>query len=167
MIEQDIINEECCDTSSNDKAFIRRTKQLLKQYRYFVDTERAQGRKCTSYSRTLFMNCCLGLLFIPQTKLWGTPYFSTPVKDIGIDTSSFNIPGEKTEDLQLGGLLKHLRNALAHNHVTYHYNKRSDMTGVHFEDYSGKNNERLTFSGDMTYNTLEKLVLGISQMAIM
>lgn len=113
------------------------------------------------------MNCCLGLLFIPQTKLWGTPYFSTPVKDFGIDTSSFIISGEKAGDLQLRDLMRHLRNALAHNHVKYEYNKRNEMIGAHFDDYSGKNNEHLTFSGDMTYNNLEKLVLDISREAIM
>lgn len=153
------IIEECCDTSRNDIAFIKRTLSLIKQYEQLVQTQKETGRRCVSYSRTLFMNCCLGLLVIPREKIYGDPLFSSPAREWGISTASFLTYEGDPNNIPLNELIRHFRNALVHNHVKYHYNSKKVLTRITFEDYKKKDEvEKLTFKGSISFKFFEILV---------
>lgn len=89
--------------------FIRRTLDLKKQYE--------QGIITPDYSYTLFMNMCVGLLFIPREifRQYESNLSSINLKDLnfGIDLELIN-----SEDKSLYSIVRNMRNAIAHNDFT-------------------------------------------------
>ena len=159
-MNKDLLAEEmCCDTSSSDIAFIKRTKAIIKQYTDLIKTEKENGRKRVPYRRTLFVNCCLGLLFIPRMKVYDDALFNSPAKDWGIDTSGFRKAKGEYRDILLKDLIRHLRNSLSHDKFNCIYNQQQVLTRLSFEDYGGiEGKGPLTFSGQMKYKDFETLV---------
>lgn len=148
--------ESPCDTGSDDLAFVNRTRELVKQYMMFVHSERDAGRKIISYSRTLFVNCCMGLLIIPKTRLKRDDMlFSQQAEKWGIDVSRFEYREKK---LKMKDLVTHLRNSLAHNHAEFIFNKKREMESIRFSDYEDDDCEKMTFRGELSYKDFETLV---------
>ena len=147
----------CCDISGDVFAFIRRTQLLINQYRNLIKAKNSVGNKYVSYSRTLFINCCLGLLFIPRERSSKDVLFKTQVNSWGIETSSFWLPKGSVEELTVEELIRHMRNSLAHGRFFCHYNKRNVLTRISFKDCYPET-EDLSFSGEMSYKTFETFV---------
>lgn len=150
--------DECfCDVASNEYAFIKRTNELLKQYDLLVAAEKIKYPHIKFYSRTLFINCCLGLLLIPREKIYKDKYLNNRASEWGINTSDFRREKGKYEDILMKDLLRHIRNSLSHGKFICNYNSRKVLTSLHFEDYvDGKG--RLSFSGTMSYKDFEAFV---------
>lgn len=142
-------------TSSDDYAFIQRTLYLLQQYKELINNSHLRGQKIVSYSRTLFVNCCIGLLFIPRERLKDDTLFNSPVREWGIDPAQFNVPGAPHKELMANDLIRHLRNALGHDHFDCLYQENM-LSRISFKDYD--RNGKITFSGSMTYKDFELLV---------
>lgn len=100
----------------DNKKFIERTIKALDQH----------GRRLEkgeiSYDRTLFINACVGLLLVPSS----TIYDQLPnevIDDWGISSDKITMEdkdGNNLEELKtVKEVIRHLRNAIAHNHFNF------------------------------------------------
>jgi len=108
-----------------ERDFMRRTLELLKQY-------------SGPFDATLLLNCLLGLLIVPrETSLDKIPL--DPVEKLsewGISPSSIRNFGRASASGTLRGLVRSLRNAVAHfNFRPLH--RDGNVTGFAFSDRSG------------------------------
>ena len=144
----------------DDLAFAERTQKLLRQYKRLIKVEKEIGHKRVSYSRTLFLNCCIGLLFIPRERIYEDTSLNKPAKDWGINTSSITDGRVTNEGISAKQLIRHLRNSLAHGHFKCIYNKQHVLVSIIFEDHNY--NGKLSFYGKMSYKDFEKFVISLA-----
>lgn len=149
---------------SDDWAFTERTHKLLKQYKRLIKAEKERGHKRVSYSRTLFLNCCIGMLFIPRERVYEDTSLNKPAKEWGINTSSFTDGYVTNEGISAKQLIRHLRNSIAHGHFKCIYNKQHVLISIIFEDHN--HNGELSFYGKMSYKAFEKFVILLANYAL-
>lgn len=148
--------------------FVYRTQQLLKQYKQIEKN----SLKIKNYNITLFLNCFVGLLIIPQQKAFNSISNSELVGGIDIHgINPDNIFAIKNHQLvdevkSFRNIAKHMRNSIAHNHFTTicHNN---NIESIEFKDYKGKKDEKnpekgLTFNFTITIKNLELFIEMIS-----
>lgn len=112
-----------------DRDFIRRTYRILAAY---------DG----DYQSTLFANCMIGLLIVPNPRFfdiipeddavdldyWGVPYAAV---------TSFSAPGEgNPRPATIRGFVRSLRSAVAQGGLVARYDE-GELKGFHFSDESG------------------------------
>ena len=107
--------------------FIKRTLGILEQYEQCSPLE--LGEK---YEITLFVNCCVGLIVIPQQVI----YDSVPSDRLDNSWDIQNdyiimFKGERT----IKKFVRHIRNSIAHGHIQLTSDNESEITHVEFEDY--------------------------------
>lgn len=144
-----------CDASNNNEAFISRTLQAIKQYKSLVNSNRTKGQKIPSYNRTLFVNCCLSLLFIPRDTIYDDELFNTPAGNWGIKTRGIFECNNQPDQIPVKDLVRHLRNSLAHSRMEFNYDGRKVLQSIHFKDYK---KDKLTFDATINYKDFEALV---------
>ena len=121
--------------------FVFRTQQLLKQYKQI----HMNSNKIKNYNITLFLNCFVGLLIIPQQSnldiipndelLPGIKKNGISPDDIlvikKIDRDNYRLVDEVKS---FRSIAKHMRNSIAHNHfkVLAH---RNLIDSIEFKDY--------------------------------
>lgn len=115
------INQEC--------DFINRTKKIIEQY------EKNNLPKEDRFEVTLFLNCLVGLLILPQQH-WFDNLPPTIISEdewgINEDHISFIKPGE-TKNIK--AIATHLRNSVAHYYFKAFDNSSQEISCIKFEDF--------------------------------
>ena len=108
-----------------ERDFTRRTLDLVKQYK-------------GPYDATLLLNCLLGLLIVPKeaslNRIPRDPLAS--LHNWGISSSSITSPGTSPDAHNLQGLVRSLRNAVAHFRFRP-LHKDGKVIAFQFDDRSG------------------------------
>jgi hypothetical protein len=112
--------------------FIYRTKEILAQY----ETISFKSPK-DKYEITLFLNCFVGLLILPQ-QYWfdELPTDLISEKEWGVNPNHISvISGTKN----VKDVARHLRNSIAHNRFKVFSNSNDELSQVKFNDRMGEN----------------------------
>jgi len=90
-----------------EHSFMQHTLEIVREYK-------------GPYDATLFINCLLGLLVVPRDSfLEAIPEEPlSELKSWGIDPASIQSPGNSADSGTLRGLVRNLRNAVAHFNLT-------------------------------------------------
>ena len=136
--------------------FIERTKLILEQYDKTDFSEVPEEK----YEITLYMNCLMGLLVVPQ-QVW---HDNIPKGDL--DENWFIEKGHISFCIETGekrykikNIVKHIRNSVAHGRVIPISEDRGTnkkITHLRFKDLCG---EQPTFEAEIPVETLKKFAL--------
>lgn len=142
----------------SNKEFILRTIRVLGQY------EDVKNQLDCSYSRTLFINCCVGLLLLSKE----IAYKQLPNKKdnlLGWGISVDSIQKCKPH-LTPKHVTRHLRNAISHGCFDFAVEKDQSIPINHisFEDYSL--NGKPTFQALIPFDEFKTFVLRVSNEAL-
>jgi hypothetical protein len=125
--------------------FIERTEIIIQQYKKFVMPQVTENEQ---FEVTLFLNCLLGLLIIPQ-QTW----FDQIPEEYCLSSDEWGIKNEHISningdnDLKIKNIAKHLRNSVAHyrfellnlgeekNKITDLGEGKNEITDIKFEDF--------------------------------
>lgn len=130
--------------------FVRRTQAILMQYESFKLPEEE------NYDVTLLINACVGLLFIAHET--GIKPIGTP-QSFGIHASDLSKCHRCRGENELQALMRHTRNAIAHNRFGS-IGKDRIITRLHFYDCY-KNGKR-NFQLDISVADFKNFVMNIS-----
>lgn len=134
----------------NKYDFISRTKEILEQYdKFSIETK---------YEKTLFMNCCIGLLVVPQqwsdkndlnihNKITLSGLVDECVWGINSPDIKENIPKTGFTALSIENIAYHFRNSLCHYHFEALAKDTEKIDTLCIEDYYPDN---VTKSFEMT-----------------
>ncbi len=129
--------------------FIIRTKEIIRQYNEFIPEQE------TRYNVTLFINCMIGLLIIPQQH-W---YHSLPETEI--NEQEWGLSPKMITHSSNGTTVKsvatHLRNSIAHYSFHALPNNEDKLKVFNFQDKYPKTGKQ-TFNADIPYTALRKFV---------
>ena len=145
--------------------FIKRTKRIIEQYEQLV---MPIVPKIEQYETTLFLNCLVGLLIIPEQK-WFENLPETVVTEIewGISPAIISIITDSKgiqEDKTVKNVAKHLRNSIAHNN--FNVLKADVITDIRFKDYKDKRKTLQTFSAIISVKEITKFVQKFAEEAL-
>lgn len=107
--------------------FVIRTKIILKQYEEIEVNE--PNKK---YEDTLFINCLLGLLIIPQQHWFDNLPTQSLDKEWGITASDITIINNKKN---IDNISRHLRNSISHYRFTVLPDKVGNIEKIEFIDF--------------------------------
>lgn len=128
--------------------FIVRTRDIIRQYDQFIKEPEI------SYNVTLFINCMIGLLIIPQQHWYG----QLPVQDVSEDDWGIGIGMISLADKGNGvhEVARHLRNSLAHYRFTSLPGDKDYLNSFEFVDKLPNGTE--TFRAIIPVPALKKFV---------
>ena len=141
--------------------FIERTKKLLEQY----DKPQVVPNQEEKYEVTLLLNCCVGLLILPQSE-W---YKDIPQEEISSERWGINPSMISTckdgklvnEPKSLQNVARHLRNSISHYDFTMLENGKTEIGSIKFEDKTSKGYQ--TFELTIEIEPLKKFLLKFSE----
>ncbi len=141
--------------------FIERTKKLLEQY----DKPEVVPNQEEKYEVTLLLNCCVGLLILPQSE-WKKKIPKEEISSVqwGIDPSKISICKNSKlvdEPKSLQNVARHLRNSISHYHFTVLENENEKIGSIKFEDKTSKGYQ--TFELTIEIEPLKKFLLKFSE----
>ena len=126
--------------------FIVRTKAILEQYETFPLA------KEDKFEDTLFLNCLVGLIILPQQHWFeNLPTDLISKKDWGIEQHQILYITE-TEIKSVDNIARHIRNSLAHYRFEVFGNHKGNISKIKFKDYY-KNKK--TFEATITSKNLK------------
>ncbi|MCH5335472.1 MAG: hypothetical protein J1D86_06705 [Alistipes sp.] len=130
--------------------FIERTKAIIDGYN-------------TPFENTLFINACVGLLILPEQRLYNhLPKDVVSEKDWGISPDTIKV--EKNKDVQ--NTARHIRNAISHNGVLFASENGVDITHVRITDYKDYNHTTESFRMEIPVDKFKKFVMTFAQFAL-
>lgn len=142
-------------TYQNRIDFIFRTRQILVQYE----------QNC-NYEKTLFLNCCVGLLIMPQQCADQDKNISV---DGLVDYENWGIDIKKIKTNKLGrgnninsieNIAYHIRNAICHYRLDIMDCNKKYIENVHIIDKGGDDaNAPITFDLELSFDDFRKFVL--------
>lgn len=146
----------------SNKEFILRTIRVIEQY------ENVKIKLECSYSRTLFINCCVGLLLLSKEIAYKQlPNSKKSMNDWGIDINNdkdkISICSPYISPKQIA---RHLRNSISHGNFDFAVKDGLSIPINHisFKDYD--ENENLTFKAQIPFNEFRIFVLKVSEEAL-
>ena len=147
----------------SNKEFILRTIRVLGQY------ENVKNQLDCSYSRTLFINCCVGLLLLSKEIAYKKlPNSKTSMADWGIDINkNDNKIGKCLPHISPKQITRHLRNSISHGNFDFAVEDGLSIpiNHINFEDYDVNGN--LTFQALIPFSEFQAFVLKLSKEALM
>ena len=147
----------------SNKEFILRTIRVLGQY------ENVKNQLDCSYSRTLFINCCVGLLLLSKEIAYKKlPNSKTSMVDWGIDINkNDNKIGKCLPHISPKQITRHLRNSISHGNFDFAVEDGLSIpiNHINFEDYDVNGN--LTFQALIPFSEFQAFVLKLSKEALM
>lgn len=137
--------------TNQDLDFVVRTKEIIKQYNTIFKEKNKQ------FEITLFLNCFVGLLIIPQQRL----FKSLPKKPIDNSNNDWGIIPEdieiiKDERKSISNIARHLRNSLSHYRFIANPDNQ-EISSISFEDKL-LDNETISFKLTITVENLKVFV---------
>jgi hypothetical protein len=148
---------------NQDLDFVKRTKTIIDQY---TNSKIAKKKK---FEVTLFLNCCVGLLVVPQQRLfYNLPATITNKREWGISPDEITVILKKigvNEDKSICNIARHLRNSITHYRFKVYPDQNNEISGIHFTDLL---NDKTTTSFDLrvSINDLKTFVAKISDLFI-
>lgn len=138
---------------NKDKIFIERTLTVINQYEeYKMYFEK-------SYTHTLFINACVGLLMVPADSIIGElPLYDIDENNWGISpTVIIEIKGGEGKSVR--NIARKLRNAIAHNNFHFECNDdpSTPIENLHIE------NQNREFIAEIPFSALKKFVLKLAE----
>lgn len=138
--------------------FISRTRTILSKY------EKIEH----DYEKTLFLNCCLGLLIIPQQCAANDS--NIYIRDIvnynewGINTSQIkvNTSAPKMPKNSAENIARHLRNSITHNNFNIIKCNVENIRNIHLEDFTKDrktNKIKKSFDLELKFVDFKKFIL--------
>jgi hypothetical protein len=144
---------------NQDLDFVKRTKDIIKQYDSF---QLSEDKK---YEVTLLLNCFVGLLILPQQRLFDElPTTLITKEEWGIAPSDIITIIDRfrnNEDKNINNIARHLRNSIAHFRFTAVSDKVDKIIEIKFLDYL---NDKITISFEATI-TIDNLRLFINKIS--
>ena len=134
--------------------FIERTKTIIEQYDAIKDS--------TKYEVTLFMNCFIGLLILPQQ------HWYDKLPDIGISEKEWGISPDdisfikKCEKKDINNISRHLRNSISHYRFTAFKDDSNNISKISFHD--NNKHDVKTFEATLSVSSLKKFVFRFSEL---
>ena len=130
--------------------FIQRTKAIIDSY-------------STPFENTLFINTCVGLLILPEQRLYDhLPKDVVSEKDWGISPDAIKV--EKNKDVQTTA--RHIRNAISHNGIQFSSENGVDITHIQITDYTSDNHTTESFRMESPIDKFKRFVLAFAQFAL-
>ena len=114
--------------------FVIRTKFILKQYEEIEVKEPNE-----KYEDTLFINCLLGLLILPQQHWFDNLPTQSLDKDWGITSSDITLINSKKN---IANISRHLRNSISHYRFTVLPDKSGNIEKIEFIDFYEKKDKK-------------------------
>ncbi len=140
----------------NNIVFLTRTLRVLDQY------EEIKQNLDQSYSRTLFINACVGLLMVPTEAIYESlPADIVNIKDWGIAPD--DIITIKKNDKTVRNVAKMLRHSIAHNNFYFDCgddNISIPIMEIYFKNWYGE------LDMHISYEQFKKFVLNVSRKAL-
>jgi len=155
----------------DNKKFIERTIKALDQH----------GRRLEegeiSYDRTLFINACVGLLLVPNASI----YDKLPnvcIDEWGIPADRVIIKNKDGQDIEeqktVREIIRHLRNAIAHNRFDFNSGENhgcecvplDDIDFVDVNDSAKRNKIAAKFALRLSYNEFKAFIEKVAHYAI-
>lgn len=147
----------------SNKEFILRTIRVLGQY------EDVKNQLDCSYSRTLFINCCVGLLLLSKEIAYKQlPNSKRSMIDWGIKIDKNDKKIVKClPHISPKQITRHLRNSISHGNFYFAVEDGLSIpiNHINFEDYDVNGN--LTFQALIPFNEFQAFVLKLSKEALM
>ena len=147
----------------SNREFIVRTNKGLEQYENIKKT-----LEC-SYSRTLFINCCVGLLLLSKEIAYKQlPNSKKSMIDWGIKIDkNDNKIGKCLPHISPKQITRHLRNSISHGNFDFAVEDGLSIpiNHINFEDYDVNGN--LTFQALIPFSEFQAFVLKLSKEALM
>lgn len=135
--------------------FISRTRQILVQYEHNCNSE-----------KTLFMNCCVGLLIMPQQCADHDKNISVDglvdYENWGIDTTKItaNEHRKGVDKNSIENIAYHIRNSICHYRLDIMNCNVENIENIHIMDKSGDDvNAPITFDLELSFDDFRKFVL--------
>ena len=146
----------------SNKEFIHRTIKVLEQY------ENVKNKLDCSYSRTLFINCCVGLLLLSKEIAYKQlPNRKSSMNDWGIDINKEKNKIDKcSSHISPKQITRHLRNSISHGNFDFAVEEglSTPINHISFEDYDKNGN--LTFKALIPFNEFRIFVLKVAEEAL-
>jgi hypothetical protein len=141
--------------------FIKRTKSIIEQYDKFVMPK--VGKK-EQFEVTLFINCFVGLLIVPQQNWFDDiPEELISSDEWGIEPECIPVIKDKSghhdEEKNIKNIARHLRNSIAHYHfkgLTLEH-ENNQITNIEFKDFTN-NKTCKTFEAIIPVTALKKFI---------
>lgn len=145
--------------SNQEFDFVQRTIEIIKQY------EKFQIDKKEKFEVTLFINCLVGLLILPQ-QYWfdNLPTDIVSQREWGISPEHISTI-KKGETKNVKDIARHLRNSVAHYNFIAFKNSSSKICSIQFRDKKVINKtkkEIKTFEAKIPIECLKKFVNKLS-----
>lgn len=132
----------------NDYDFVSRTREILAQYETLnLPTDK-------NYDVTLFINACVGLLFV--AKETGTLPMGT-IQQYGLVSAQIPKNNKGTSESELEAVCRHIRNSIAHKRFKTSGNP---IDTLYFED---RNKRCQTFCMAVSLTEFKTFVMNISK----
>lgn len=142
--------------------FIERTKKLLEQY----DKPQVVSNQEEKYEVTLLLNCCVGLLILPQSA-WKDDISKEEISsgEWGIDPNQISICKKRKNDepKSLQNVARHLRNSISHYYFTVLENENEKIGSIEFKDFLTGSQSDQTFELTIEIEPLKKFLLKFSE----
>jgi HEPN pEK499 p136 len=147
-------------TRGQEETFVRKTLEVIRQYeKHMISLEPVDRHEVT-----LYINCLLGLLIIPQQSILKSyNRIMTNEQDWGVELDSVLFCPNNTCPKHVKGavneIARHLRNSLSHNNFFIQCNDGINVTNILFKDFSGKGRNRIqTFEYNFSIENLLKFI---------
>lgn len=149
-------------TKGQEVTFVRKTLEILDQYERLMDVLKPIDR----HEVTLYINCLLGLLIIPQQSILkgdNRTVSDENEEEWGINLNLIGYCPNKTCPKDSRGSVKeiarHLRNSIGHNRFTIHCHDNVNITNILFKDFADRNGTTVqTFEYDFTIPDVLKFI---------
>jgi hypothetical protein len=148
------------DYEKQDFDFIKRTQSIIKQYEEYV---MPSVKKDEQFDVTLFLNCFVGLLIVPQQNCFDNiPTDSIAPDEWGIAPKDIQIikdnAGKKDEARNIKNVTRHLRNSIAHYHFKGLRSKEGNnqIETIEFEDFTDHTQKNQTFKAVISIAALKQ-----------
>lgn len=141
----------CYDHKIN---FIERTLAILKSY-----------EKHSEYEKTLFLNCCIGLLIMPQQCAVKDPSIiineDVDKKQWGIDIEKIkvNVHAKGSSATSVENIAYHFRNSMCHYRFDVISCNKDNIENIIISDKFRETDEEYTFYMEIRFNDFRKFVL--------
>jgi len=147
------------DYEQQEINFVKRTKKLLDQYDEFISIKKCiKNDFKESYETTLLINCCVGLLIIPNEKLFEKlPITKINLEDWDISEEMIEIEIIKT----VRKTVTHLRNSISHYRFIS-FAKSGEIIGFEFTDKDNKKDKYDNFKIKLPLKNLKEFLSKLS-----
>lgn len=150
------------DYKQQEFDFINRTKEIIKQYDSLVVKNKGI-KKDEKYEVTLFINCLVGLLILPEQKWFKRlPLEAISEKEWGISESQVMFI-KKGEKKNVKNIARHLRNSVSHYRFKVFRHSSKNIKEINFKDFKKTDRRVLTFESTISIEDLRKFTTKLTE----